>query len=577
MTSTGFNKIASNCDAMIHIYKFLSFADQLKLAQVDANLQTIFLQYICPKRYNKLKILESGTVHIVSNGTDTDRILIRNPRELEEFLQICGNELYELSTDISRGMEFIKNLVKLICYIDDVTIHDVVRLTKNSPNLEELQFHAYDFEAEPPNCCITRTIVKELLRLTKLKKLVLIAKDNLCNITFKDFCEIVTKLPLETLEINFPILFDSDDNDLAFQQTPLSLMQLKTVNIGNDRRYFSLLNSFRNLKLLSVRLQYRNEMTSALLSLTQLQKLTLSYSNFREEANISLPPNITILHLEHCDGLLLDNLQQFLHENSNPKLMEFVTTGTDFRVREFKELHISSGIKTLNIKGFDLKQFRSPFAFHSAIENLTLYSTEGFDDSAIPFVRLNSISFCHSLHTLDMNGENLEFDILLNLRNLKKLSLHLTLPDQGFYIVRILQELPLLRQLVVRQFVELFDRSFGSLQAVVTCVTSLKIFCLNQTDEMFNFWFDMFSLNPQLNLQMHIPIYGPSTLYCLIHNHKFPRNLRKIQICGFTLDCCQLRKDCYSLLKSMIYIPEDYTDYNRTERKCNIIMCRNKQ
>ncbi|XP_073835906.1 uncharacterized protein [Musca autumnalis] len=555
MTSTSFNKIAFNCDVMIHIYKCLNFGDQLRLAQVDANLRSIFLQFISPISYDNLKVLKYNEDYIVSNDTDTDRILIRNIGDLEAFLQLYGNNVYDFSlravwncktssvlfAEIPLRMECIKNIVKLKFNINRFTIDDMVQLANMFPNLEELQVHALECESE--HHCMTRAMVKEILRLEKLKKFVLLIRKRIFYyINFKDFCEIVTKLPLEKINLKFTILFDSDYNELELQQSHVPLMQLKTDNYGIDVSFSSMLSSLRNLTILCIE-EYCNEMANGL---TQLHKLTISYTEFSEETNIILPPNLTTLHLISCERVLLEHLQKFLHENSNPKLIEFVAIRTNFRVKEFEELHISSRIKTLNIGSFDLNQFRLPFAENSALENLTL-------------------------KTLPEN--HLAMDTLLNLRNLKKLSLRLTLPDGGFNIIRILQELPFLRELVIRQQE---SASCPRLQAVVTSVTCLKIVCFQNCGPILGFWLDMFSLNPQLELQLNFDIDEDNLQY-LIQHERFPRSLRKIEICGFTVDCRKLRNNFESLLEIINYSTEDYENDNPTEIKCNIIMSRNKK
>ncbi|XP_073843541.1 uncharacterized protein isoform X1 [Musca autumnalis] len=572
MSSTNFNDFASNCDVMIHIYKFLNVGDQLRLAQVNGKLRNLFLQYIWSISYNKLTIIEyEYLLYAASNCMDKDRILYLNSSDLEEFLTFYGNNVNGLYTNTRLRMEFFRNLIELKYCNKGVILNEMTQLSNTSPNLEVLQVYDHGLEFLPPNYFITRGTVTQLLRFVKLKKLVLYIIGFRCKIKFKDFWVIVTKLPLEILELYIPILFDSDDNEFEFQQSPLPLKQLEITTVGNDGRFFSMLNSFRNLKVLTTRLQYTNEVANALKCLTQLHQLTLNHSNFNEEANVILPPNITILHLKYCDGLLLVHLQQFLHEDSNPKLTEFIAIETDFRVKEFKELQISSRIKILNIEHFDLNQFRTPFVENSALENLTLHSAEGVG-SGIHFVRLNTISFCRNLHTLDMHGQNLALDTLVNLKNLKKLSLDLISADQGFYIIRILLELPLLQELAVRELASLIC---PTLQAVVTSINCIKIFCFKPPGPTIGFWFDMFSLNPQLELQMRIAELDRETLQNLIQNEKFPSNLRKIKFFGLPVDCSELRNNCESVWKRLHYLIYDYEDHYTNGRKCNIIMSRN--
>ncbi|XP_073837952.1 uncharacterized protein isoform X3 [Musca autumnalis] len=134
-------------------------------------------------------------------------------------------------------------------------------------------------------------------------------------------------------------------------------------------------------------------------------------------------------------------------------------------------------------------------------------------------------------------------------------------------------KLPLLRELVVLHATS----AWPSLRAVVSSVTSLKILSFLNSDPILGFWFNMFSLNPKLELQLRVNTDDPNRLQNLIQHENFPRNLRKIEVCGFTVDCNKLRKNFKSVLKTINYNIDDYEPLYHLERKCNIIMSRYKK
>ncbi|XP_073843543.1 uncharacterized protein isoform X2 [Musca autumnalis] len=159
MSSTNFNDFASNCDVMIHIYKFLNVGDQLRLAQVNGKLRNLFLQYIWSISYNKLTIIEyEYLLYAASNCMDKDRILYLNSSDLEEFLTFYGNNVNGLYTNTRLRMEFFRNLIELKYCNKGVILNEMTQLSNTSPNLEVLQVYDHGLEFLPPNYFITREL-----------------------------------------------------------------------------------------------------------------------------------------------------------------------------------------------------------------------------------------------------------------------------------------------------------------------------------------------------------------------------------------------------------------------------------
>lgn len=514
-----FDRIASNDDVMIYIYNFLNFGDQLRLAKVNADLGRIFRHHIWPMDYDQLKLIEFDDVYIVSNGTtDTDRKLLPTRFDLLSFLHFYGDSVSELSIDLTvLPVSFLRNVVKLNCHVANGG-GSIGELVSRLPDLEDLQM---DFDEDQPGAKI-----QILLRLVKLKTLRL----RHITVSLKAFWKIATQLPLEILELGLSPQISARSHSLKPHGQNSALRELTISEQRIDNKMLTLLSKFENLEVLTISL--RGRFSSEMLALQKLNRLTIEYSDFSLMSYLKLPPNLETLHLRHCAELSLDELQQFLHEHSKPRLIEFVSVGTPFGIKTIRDIQISSHLQRLDIEGLDMDQFREPFAKNSALQNLSLHPSTGFI-IGINFITIRSLKFCQNLHTLDMAGQHLALDTLLNLRNLQRISLHLILPNQWFYLMSILQELPLLRYIKVQQI-----RSSDSIPPppVMTNIENLMIFNLVSCDEAtLGFWFDMFSINPQLQLHLSVHLESCTDVHRLIHHEKFPKLLRKIQICGFTL------------------------------------------
>ncbi|XP_073838767.1 uncharacterized protein [Musca autumnalis] len=580
MASSDSNKIFSNCDVMIKIFKLLKSRDQVRLASVNNALRRIFLDFICPINYETLKIMKFPrriqAKYIVSNNSCIDRIVVYGDEALVKFLKRWGEIVYELTTERPVPMNYFPNLIKLTCEFVRLTVEDIAQLVVNLPNLKDIDISAY--KCKKTDDYISEEIVKELLRFRNLKRLKLQICEDSCKIKFKDFREIATKQQLDILELN--VVISPEDNEMEPLLPPPSLKQLAVIAFTeNPGKFLSLLKTFEHLKTLKVEFVGEMEVpiTNEFGELTQVKHLTICKTSFPySQQSLILPPNLTTLHLRECDNLTLDILQEILDENSQPQLTEFVSMDTSFDISEFKELKISSKIKTLNIKNFDLEQFRSPFVTNSTLEQLTLYKTFYWRYKGLYSIQLSCLTYCQQLHTLDVYGQYLSLDTLLYLTNLKKLSIYVSVPAQWSYITRILQELPSLRELEVRQNSNVRGPYTPLPPAVVTNVIDVKVKTPDfHTSWTYDFWFDMFSLNPQLELEMDIRIYGHKCLRDFVRCRKFPKDLHKIIINGFNNDVERVKRDSKSVYHEIFY----FTDENEYEiidpDDCNIIMSRN--
>ncbi|XP_073836021.1 uncharacterized protein [Musca autumnalis] len=580
MASSDFNKISSHCDVIIKIFKFLDTRDQVMLATVNNTLRRIFLDMVCPINYETLIIKRFHRLihanYIVSNNNCTNRHTVYGDDGLLKFLGCWGEIVHELTTDNPVPMNYFPNLIKLNCEFERLIAEDITQLVVNLPNLEDLEISAQ--KCKKTGDYMSADIIQELLRLTNLKRLELSTSDDSCNITFKDFREIVTKLQLDILELKVGILPES--NELEPLLPPPSLKHLAvTVDTENPGTFLNVLKNFDNLKTLEIEFvgEEMEPITNEFGALTQLKNLSIFNTEFPYSTrSLILPPNLATLRLIDCQNLTFDALQEFLDENSQPQLTELFAMGTSFRIREFKELKISSKIKNLFIKNFDLEQFRSPFVTNSALEQLELCNSHNLRIDALDSIRLSSLTFCQKLHTLDVFGQYLSLDTLLCLTNLKKLSIYVPVPEQWLYITRILQELSSLRELKVHQVLHRPGPYPPLPPAVVTNVVDLKVKTPRpDTSFTYDFWLDMFSLNPQLELKMNISLYGRKRLRDFIECEKFPKDLKKIIIHGFTKDVDEVKRDSKSVYDDIHY----FTDLNEYEvldpDEYNIIMSRN--
>ncbi|XP_073837974.1 uncharacterized protein [Musca autumnalis] len=570
MTSSScFNGIFSNCDVWIRIYKLLPIQDQLRLAMTNESLKTIYLKFINRINYETLHIVAQFGEYFVSNNTCRDRFKIPTREFLLDFLQLYAKNVYELYTEAPVPTEFFKNLIKLECRMEGhlLTVADVTRLVNNLPHLETLRILAFSCESYKPTSSISRKVVKELLRFKKLKHLQLDFEDYDVKIKFKDFRQILTKLQLDSLQLQVQLIRRTNcDEESEALESAVLLKELETEVIQYPGKFLSMLSKFKHLEVLTIRLATVNEMTRGFRALSELKHLTIYETSFRKTRNrITLPPNLIKLHLRQCYDLTLNALQKLLHENSLPRLTEFVSVETYYDISWFKELQISSRIQTLKIENFNINVFHSPFVKNSTLRKLSLHWEEHQPIQLCP-TGVGTLTFCHNLHTLEMHNLQLSMDILLKFENLEKLSLEVRLPDQWSYLTSILR-LKSLRELTVRQNGSCSGHP--SPQSFVTNVTKLKIRCLHcmETD----FWFQLLILNPRLELQMRFDMHYSRMFKTSIDRDLYPRDQVKIQICGFTVDYNKLREDYFSTIASIPKHVDEYDD-DDGELKCNLII-----
>ncbi|XP_073839738.1 uncharacterized protein [Musca autumnalis] len=439
------------------------------------------------------------------------------------------------------------------------------------PNLQDLELAVDDFKIDS-NSCKDENVIDQFLRLVKLKRLTFHGgRDE--KIKYKHFKTLVSQLPLEDLEFNYSILLESDDeddDDDAVGNNVSSSLSLSVCYFENFVKVCGLLKIIENLRFLTIDFRYEhltNQLWMELLqTFKQLTYLKISKAVFNEISKFVLPSNLTTFYIEYSKGLTHQNLKEVL-ENT-PQLIEFISMGTYYQSKQEREstIQISPLIEYLHVENLDNCPFQalSEHTGHSALKNVTLYVTNQFNlTSRLRFRGPN-------LPTYDMALNN-----LLQFQKLQTLTIKLRLPSQWSNLFAVLQKLPLLQQLTIR-----LQEQGGEIPtlpaAITTDVRELNIYYITRAEWSPDFWYDMFSNNPQMKLQMSIYLHEKDMLQRLLEMKNFPQYLRTIEIAGFTVDCAELRNNFEETLKTFKYdfIDMEFGDFEKLIY--NIVLSRRK-
>ncbi|XP_073839333.1 uncharacterized protein isoform X1 [Musca autumnalis] len=519
-------------------------------------------------QYAILKITQKRKQFIVSNGANNK--LIPTEEEFFEFLKQTASQVVELSANIPLSLEIFGNLTKFKYHADNVTTGDLKKIADAVPYLEELDVSAYEFETDA-NLCVKSETIEQLLRFVKLKSLRLDMHDFGHRINFKDFHKVVTQLPVEMLDLSFSILLEAGDNveEIKERNTYLPLSKLSINSTENHCQTFKLLNTFKNLQKLNISFVGEEQVTEDELKeffqcFENVTHLKMSYTKFKEIHNFAVPPNVTTLHLSYCDGLTFENLQQLLEET--PQLIEFESEGMSYNIGEDQVLKISPLIESLSIENVDKNLLRvSTTNKPTALRNVKLHLINPY----------KSIFSRPHISAGPTPAKPLTLDHLLQFKNLKKFSFAVNLPDQWSYVIGALQQLPLLCELTVRVMGAHRGTTASLLpQAFATNITQLNVYYHCTPEWCLNFWLDMFTQNPEMNLNMNIFLHNEAMLQNFIELEKFPQNLKTVMISGFNVDCAQLRNNFEETLKTFKYNFEEFEVDDLDRLDYNIVLSR---
>ncbi|XP_075162266.1 uncharacterized protein LOC142234945 [Haematobia irritans] len=581
-----------NSDVLIYIFKLLNFNDQLQLAQASGLMKEIFAKWIWPIKYHSLRIWEINKQFIIGDELNRNRLLFSNMENLNEFLHYYGEQVHVLDVDTPVDMRVFENLNTLKLYISNH--FEYTHLNLILTNFKQLQdLHIIASYCDTDNVVskfIKYDFVQNLLAMENLKKIHINPNASDLCVILEDFLDILQLNKLEILKFGFEIDLKATKSNISKQKNNdmkvLKQLQMMT-KADNPMAWISgfdiCSDFFHNLDVLDIQMDSaflisNNIMQAIVVNCPKLRKLTIKKPYYTAITVLALPPNLKEFHLEECYGLTYGNLQQIL---SHEGLIEFTSIYTQYEPDMVGEFLITSTLATLDIDGLDMYEYReSMFPENSALRYLSLYSHDV--DVTKPNIVQIPLSKCQHLESIHMRCRQLDFDILQQLKNLKKLTTIIVLPHQWQYLCNILKHQTLKKLTLHIFWSEGIDRSSSFINPPITStvptttVDSVKVFFYNSSQNELDFWFELFTKNNQMTLAVYPDDLTDDILKSIINHQRFPQSLKNIEICGFVVDCNKLRNAFESTLETFSYIIEDYEDDFKT-RKCPIVLNKNRK
>ncbi|XP_013098152.1 uncharacterized protein LOC106081027 isoform X1 [Stomoxys calcitrans] len=566
MNSKGFEFISRNCDVVIEIYKYLNFANQLKLACVNAPLQTIFKQFVWPIDYRELKIYNEmpGRDYVITSAhASVDGSSVRlNIEEYQHFLTLYADSVEKATLKAFHNITSFRNLISLKCCMSNYLMGPLLQMLKeNLPFLQSLWL---------TNCHITSELLEEELlhNVVGIESLRLLSIHFSYSptITYEHFYHIVSNLKLQTLRLT------SVSREVEAQQSALThggLLQTLEIDIPFDADcwfnhqagFLNILENISTLELRISKMEFTNE-TLQLLAETckNLQRLTLRRTKFSEIKYFVLSPSVNDLGFHYCSGLTQKNLRQILSEPN--RLRTFRSDFTSY-TGVYEEFLMPASIQSLFIDTLDVRPIRWTAMSHQFRGCFSPRLPEHIIDliCSIP------LASCENLHTLKLHAKcYVGLQVLLSLKKLN--TLKMWIPTNEWHLIAALLRLPALRNLhIICHWLKVLKAPF---EGFPTAVQTLKI--ENFFEEGLDFFLDLFARNSQMILTFNTQSYDSiKQLKKLFKHEKFPLNLRTLQCNGFTLDCADLRRDFDAATQ---HCKDLYEDFGNTSNR--IVLRRSK-
>lgn len=534
MDSIGFEKISSNCDIMIPIYKMLKFIDQLRLSRVNSSCQEIFENFVWTKNYSIMDISKKTEIIKITNAS-RDHILRLQRDEFQEFLQVYADKLEKLTELCEHPIDVrnFRNLTNLLYHEIVLPEEHLQMVTENCQYLKQLGLHycRYDKEREP--IVLGRNFsIDYLLSLEKLKYFEIEFLEPI-TLQHADFQDILHKLShLEYLQIKSGSISDTDSVTDIQQDAPLILQQLQIINKFNPKRWFknypNYTSSFEMLVSLEAKIpglvndEILQKIARTWISLTTFK---IVWTNFKDITYFALPPEIKELHVKSCKGLTFENLKELLTQHQSIQKL----WSSDNRYEgSFEEFPISSAIQSLYVEEIDPFQFRLAYEDNMNLKELSLSIGD-------EYIRNIPLASCLNLEVLDIDGCTNYLPALLQLPSLRELTVELY--DQPFSwsdIVEILKH-PNLKEIA---FGDSFEESNGRnrpVQGFQINIVFLKI-PLSLFENAMDFFLNLFCCNPHLKMIIYRYAMPPWVSYSndfirtMTFHQNFPQHLKFIEL-----------------------------------------------
>lgn len=531
----GFEQLLNECDIAIKIYKLLNFSDQLRLARANRELKAIFEQFIWKENYAKLAITDDDGEYVVTGGPGTSPLILEH-EDFQEFLDYYADNIedltvYELKAmDIDDIVREFRNLSKLKYVSVQLPMTHITALSKRCRKLHNLQLQQCTMGNY--GCLdVGKTLsIKTLAKLKNLRHLS-VQQCGGSSMTYTVFHQVIRRLKLESFKVDCCIRPD----DIKSKKQRQKSVQLKKLDIDAatfnagiwpGKTFSWYLSNFENLLCLTVQI-IDNPVTEDILdtiakTCKNLKEFNILSTCFDIVNGFPMPPQVSELSLRNCTNLRYNNLKHLL---TAVKCSKFSSTYTRYD-GQMEEFDIAPSLQSLCVDRVQTKMFKS-----CHLKEL-VWHTDQNDQN------VDSLISNRNLEILHIQSGLINLDSLLQLKSLYRLSFSESMSCVNWsYIIGLLRH-PSLRELSIygetyRSL--LCERSEAPNQIdVLTGITTLKISFVTFRKAL-TFWLDLFEKNPKLKLIVNNFKNFEEFLIKFLDDDLFPRNLRTIEIWGFSM------------------------------------------
>ncbi|XP_075162269.1 uncharacterized protein LOC142234949 [Haematobia irritans] len=572
-----FTQLIANEEIWIEIFRKLVFEDQLHLSRVNKVLQLIFETHIWRENYQYLEIKYNIDTndYVIANGKDGNRLCLSEAL-LKEFLNSYGERVESLLCNRTPWLHLkqFPNLKRLSLVDMRISYDQLKMINECSQQLESLFLSCLTQEECEFVELGKNWSIKKVLQLKHLKHLRLDHEDYVA-MKYRHFRRIITRLPLENLEMKATIMPDEkvikSDNKIS---QPIQLKKLDIATVSFDFRKWSenfswYLRNFENLQFLKIKINetITDETLATLKKICRkLESLHLHHSNFDEINEFPLPDNLKELQISHCRGLNITVVEQIL--KNHKQLRKFIFHDADFE-NSAGNLSIPPTLETLDVEGVDTEKFLLNNVINRNLKELTWYREKLFKDSR-DILKPLELSMCQAVQTLNIKEGYIDLETLMQLKSLTKLMIPHPLPLLNWsYLEGLLKHPSLLDLTIGNHNGSSSSKIFKPAIATAGFKTTIKRLQLplDLFDAALDFWLNMFALNEDLSLICckFTPHDMESFLKKLIQNKNFPEELQTIDVCCFTIDCTTLRQNFDEIVERLQRITVNYYGYEYTD------------
>lgn len=526
-----FHDLVAFTDVMQTIFQYLNFEEQLKLAQVSAQLKSFFTTFIWKVDYTKVSIIKHPPNYHIKNDTGLNRLKL-NPGEFAEFLKLYAPDIKELNEKCDPWLDIRKfpNLISLSYGNMTVTKAQFQSVAKHCKRLQKLNVNTCTNKDKDMLELGRDLEIHVILEMKHLKYLYMASCIQL-PLKYRRFLDLITKTKIKHLNLFYYI--ESDERINVFNKASAKhLEELKVSTTfcekwyGKNFPYY--ISLFENLRILKLNKgdDFDNSTIEVLAKTCQkLKELHIYFAEFVKVQNFNLLKSLEVLYLETCDGLSYTNLKEILTEMN---LLKFGCVQTKFE-GEFLDFPISQKIQSLDIHKLETFKFKGAIENNENLKSLIWYDYF-YEPTKEPFTIT-----CPHLEHLTVNSGFIPLEIVLSLNSLISFAIIHSSKDLCWsYITTLLRDHKSLKEFSFESL--LFTQLTADLAPHEAFACKENLETINISPEVFevavDFWLDLLDKNRGLKLNCS-GLFGNDFVRNIIMSPKFPTAFRVIYIHGF--------------------------------------------